>query len=303
MLWYHFTVMSDLKGVADSYGSVGLGGGPRVSDGDNTSGDWWRPMMVGDNCGGGSSKYFGFCVLPLFIDNQPDSLPSPPNSSLLLLSNLPSHAISLGHVNSEHDIMAVGAQDHLQQLVCFFITHFYLNYLLFTGAQWTVIVTTIAIEKLKSGMVEVVVCVQRTNILVILILVSSNAAQVFNKMPQRNFMADTWASSQGAMFESVLQASCQIIDYGWTWTKDRAPVDTFIMGLATSIREHNDYEEEDNAKEKPAVPIVQLNVIRLLAELNVQVKISEVGDTILPLFIESLEEGEASTPSLLCLRV
>ncbi|KAI3791378.1 hypothetical protein L2E82_05146 [Cichorium intybus] len=111
------------------------------------------------------AKYFGFCVLPLFIDNQPDSLPSPPNFSLLLLSNLPSHAISLGHfptpihkwnlpklpkdgvtictehqiatghrcrnisifgyftmivtpakVNSEHDIMAVGAQDHLQQL-------------------------------------------------------------------------------------------------------------------------------------------------------------------------------------------
>ncbi|KAI3700223.1 hypothetical protein L2E82_44844 [Cichorium intybus] len=91
-------------------------------------------------------------------------------------------------------------------------------------------------------------------------------------MPQRNFMADTWASSQGAIFESFLKASCEIIDYGWTWTKDRAPVDTFLMGLATSIRERNDYEEEDNAKEKPAVPIVQLNVIRLLAELNVQVK-------------------------------
>ncbi|KAI3739104.1 hypothetical protein L2E82_29496 [Cichorium intybus] len=43
-------------GVADSYDSVGLGGGPRVSDGDNTSGDWWRPMMVGGDCGGGSSK-------------------------------------------------------------------------------------------------------------------------------------------------------------------------------------------------------------------------------------------------------
>ncbi|KAI3682201.1 hypothetical protein L2E82_50064 [Cichorium intybus] len=51
--------------------------------------------------------------------------------------------------------------------------------------------------------------------------------------------AGTWASSQGAMFECVLKASCEIIDYGWT--KDCAPVDTFIMGLATSIC---DYEEE-----------------------------------------------------------
>ncbi|GJV19037.1 phosphatidylinositol 4-kinase alpha 1 isoform X1, partial [Tanacetum coccineum] len=111
--------------------------------------------------------------------------------------------------------------------------------------------------------------------------------------------ADTWGSSQGAMFESVLKASCEIIEYGWT--KDRAPVDTFIMGLATSIRERNDYEEEE-AKEKQAVPIVQLNVIRLLAELNVQVKKAEVVDTILPLFIESLEEGDASRPGLLRLR-
>lgn len=29
------------------------------------------------------------------------------------------------------------------------------------GAQWTGIVTTIAIEMLKSGMVEAVICVQR----------------------------------------------------------------------------------------------------------------------------------------------
>ncbi|KAI3781825.1 hypothetical protein L2E82_11851 [Cichorium intybus] len=102
--------------------------------------------------------------------------------------------------------------------------------------------------------------------------------------------ADTWASSQGAMFESVLKASCEIIDY--RWTKDRAPVDTFIMGLATSIRERSDYEEEQF-----------LLYIRLLAELNVQVKKSEVVDTILPLFIESFEEGEASTPGLLRLRL
>lgn len=44
------------------------------------------------------------------------------------------------------------------------------------------------------------------------------------------------------MFDSVLKTSCEIIDYGWT--KDRTPVDTFIMGLAASIREHNDYEEQ-----------------------------------------------------------
>lgn len=56
-------------------------------------------------------------------------------------------------------------------------------------------------------------------------------------------------------------------------------------------------------KEKQAVPVVQLNVILLLADVNVAVKKSEVVDMILPLFIESLEEGDASTPSLLRLRV
>lgn len=56
-------------------------------------------------------------------------------------------------------------------------------------------------------------------------------------------------------------------------------------------------------KEKAAVPTVQLNVIRLLADLNVSIRKPEVVDMILPLFIESLEEGEASTPGLLRLRV
>ena len=54
--------------------------------------------------------------------------------------------------------------------------------------------------------------------------------------------ADTWGSSQGAMFQSVLKATCEIIEYGWI--KERPPVDTFIMGLATSFRERKDYEEE-----------------------------------------------------------
>ena len=48
---------------------------------------------------------------------------------------------------------------------------------------------------------------------------------------------------------------------------------------------------------------MQLNAIRLLADLTVAVNKSEVVDMILPLFIESLEEGDASTPGLLRLRV
>lgn len=44
------------------------------------------------------------------------------------------------------------------------------------------------------------------------------------------------------MFEIVMKTSCEIIEFGWI--KDRAPVDTFILGLASSIRERNDYEEQ-----------------------------------------------------------
>ncbi|KAJ0010169.1 hypothetical protein Pint_34609 [Pistacia integerrima] len=111
---------------------------------------------------------------------------------------------------------------------------------------------------------------------------------------------DTWGSSRGAMFESIMKTSCEIIESGWT--KDRAPVDTFIMGLATSIRERNDYDDQVD-KEKHPVPPLQLNLIRLLTDLTVTVNKSEVVDMILPLFVESLEEGDASTPSSLRLRL
>ncbi|KAJ0229393.1 Phosphatidylinositol 4-kinase alpha 1 [Hirschfeldia incana] len=110
---------------------------------------------------------------------------------------------------------------------------------------------------------------------------------------------DTWASNQGAMIESIFKTSCEIIESGWD--KDRAPVDTFIMGLASSIRERNDYEEQVDREKH--VPAVQLNVIRLLADLNVAVKKPDVADMILPLFIESLEEGDASSPSFLRLQL
>ena len=39
-----------------------------------------------------------------------------------------------------------------------------------------------------------------------------------------------------------MKTSCGIIES--CWSKERAPVDTFIMGLAASILEQNDYEEQ-----------------------------------------------------------
>ncbi|OIT04706.1 PREDICTED: phosphatidylinositol 4-kinase alpha 1 [Nicotiana attenuata] len=110
--------------------------------------------------------------------------------------------------------------------------------------------------------------------------------------------ADSWGSNQGALFESVLKTSCEIIQFGWN--KDRSPVDTFIMGFP--ICERNRYEEEVE-KEKQAAPSLQLNVIRLLADLNSSVKRPEIVDMILPKFIESLEERDASIPGLLRLRL
>lgn len=112
--------------------------------------------------------------------------------------------------------------------------------------------------------------------------------------------ADTWGNNQGAMFGSVTKTSCEIIEFGWS--KDKAPLDTFIMGLTACIRERNDYDDQEE-KEKHEIPPVQLNVIRLLADLSVSVNKWEVVDMILPLFIESLEEGDASSPGLLRLRL
>uniref|UniRef100_A0A453H6Y7 PI4-kinase N-terminal domain-containing protein n=1 Tax=Aegilops tauschii subsp. strangulata TaxID=200361 RepID=A0A453H6Y7_AEGTS len=112
--------------------------------------------------------------------------------------------------------------------------------------------------------------------------------------------ADMTGCSPGALFEAVVKLSCEIIEFGWT--KDRALVDTFIMRLAAYVRERNDYEEEDG-KGKDTVPVMRLNVVRLLAELCVCLKRWEVVDMILPLFIEHLEEGDASSPSLLRLKL
>nr|XP_009769807.1 PREDICTED: phosphatidylinositol 4-kinase alpha 1-like isoform X2 [Nicotiana sylvestris] len=107
--------------------------------------------------------------------------------------------------------------------------------------------------------------------------------------------SDTW-DSRGAMFESVLKTSCEIIQFGLY--KNQFSVYTFI----TSILERNRYKEEVE-KEKQAAPSLQLDIIRLLAGLKISIKRPEVVDMILPFFIGSLEEGDASIPGLLRLRL
>ncbi|KFK22742.1 hypothetical protein AALP_AAs61128U000100 [Arabis alpina] len=106
---------------------------------------------------------------------------------------------------------------------------------------------------------------------------------------------DTWVINK----ESISKVSCEIIESGWA--TDRASVDTFIVGLASTIRERNDYEEQVDREKQ--VPVVQLNVIQLLADIIVAVKMPEVADMIFPIFIERLEECDASTPSSLRLQL
>ncbi|KAH0920787.1 hypothetical protein HID58_020805 [Brassica napus] len=110
---------------------------------------------------------------------------------------------------------------------------------------------------------------------------------------------DTWVRNQSNIFESVSKICCEIIESGWA--KDRALVNTFIVGLASRIRETNDYEEQvGREKEDPTVP---LNVIKLLADISLAVKKPEVADMVFPFFIESLEEGDTSTPGSLRLQL
>lgn len=137
---------------------------------------------------------------------------------------------------------------------------------------------------------------------------------------------DTWVRNKRNIFESVSKICCEIIESGWA--KDRALVNTFIVGLASRIHEKNDYDEQvtlnvsrswishlssvvhlirliiwpqvGREKENLTVP---LHVIQLLTDISVAVKKPEVADMVFPFFIESLEEGDTSTPGSLRLQV
>ncbi|KAK2665282.1 hypothetical protein Ddye_003856 [Dipteronia dyeriana] len=144
-------------------------------------------------------------------------------------------------------------------------------------------------SSLLAGIAQIAVIREGQPLRVLLIRLK---ALVLNACEQ----ADSWGSSQAAMFESIMKTNREIIEFGWT--RDRTPVDSFIMGVATSLRER--YEEQVDQEKLLAK---QINLIRLLADLTVAVYKSEVVDMILPLFVESLEEGDASNPSLLRLRL
>lgn len=61
------------------------------------------------------------------------------------------------------------------------------------------------------------------------------------------------------------------------------------------------FEQEKKFKQKAV--FTQLNVIPLLANVVVLLNKPEAVDLIIPLFVESLSEGDASVPSLMRLKV
>ncbi|BBM99121.1 phosphatidylinositol 4-kinase A [Marchantia polymorpha subsp. ruderalis] len=108
--------------------------------------------------------------------------------------------------------------------------------------------------------------------------------------------ANTWGTSLGSSFESIIKGSCTLIEVGWK--SDRAAVESFVLSLAAQIR-----EKEKGDKASQGAAMMQLNVISFLADLSISLNKPEVVELILPIFVESLEEGDAATPSLLRLKL
>eukprot|EP00250_Pteridium_aquilinum_P018106 c23946_g1_i1 orf=664-6876(+) len=109
--------------------------------------------------------------------------------------------------------------------------------------------------------------------------------------------ADPWSNRQGLMLQTIVKATCEIIESGWT--TDRPAVESFLLSLAANVRDCNELEEN----ERQVMATMQLNVIRFLAESVVLICKPEVAEMISPLFVESLEEGVASAPSRLRLQL
>ncbi|KAJ7560134.1 hypothetical protein O6H91_04G115500 [Diphasiastrum complanatum] len=108
---------------------------------------------------------------------------------------------------------------------------------------------------------------------------------------------DTWGTRQGPVFDSLIKSIWRVVDT--SWQLHQPAVESFLLSLAAYVRERVDQDE----KEKQVMPVMQLNVISLLADLAAMLNKPEVVEVIMPLFIQSLEEGDACGPSLLRLRL
>lgn len=104
-------------------------------------------------------------------------------------------------------------------------------------------------------------------------------------------------SSANPLLACIVKAVCVLIGEGWN--VDKTSTESFLLSLAAYVRERLAQEK----KEKQLAAVTQLNVISLLADVAVSLKKSDAVDLILPLFIESLEEGDASFPSPVRLQV
>ncbi|KAL2653163.1 hypothetical protein R1flu_021291 [Riccia fluitans] len=110
------------------------------------------------------------------------------------------------------------------------------------------------------------------------------------------FQASSWGTSSGSSFGSIIKGSCSLIEVGCK--SDKAAVKSFILALAAQIREKDKVE-----KASQGAAMMQLNVISFLADLSISLNKPEVVELILPIFVESLEEGDGARPSLLRLKL
>ncbi|KAL3684958.1 hypothetical protein R1sor_002980 [Riccia sorocarpa] len=110
------------------------------------------------------------------------------------------------------------------------------------------------------------------------------------------FQANSWGTSLGPSFGSIIKACCTLMEVGWK--SDKTAMESFVLALAAHIR-----EKEKGERASQGAAMMQLNVISFLAEMSISLNKPEVVELILPIFVESLEEGDGARPSLLRLKL
>ncbi|KAL3700638.1 hypothetical protein R1sor_018660 [Riccia sorocarpa] len=108
--------------------------------------------------------------------------------------------------------------------------------------------------------------------------------------------AETWGTGHNFVYESMLKASCLLIEAAWN--SDKSSVESFLLSLAAHIRERVEHGE----KEKHVI-YIQTNLISFLADLAVRFSKRDLEEIILPQFVESLEQGDTSVSGFLRMKL